>query len=281
MSWFKKPTYTTLSPKAKRTNLPGGLWIKCEDCGKLIYKGDWEERLKVCPECNYHFRLNFREWLELLLDKGGFVEYDSTIKPIDFLGFTDSKPYKDRLKDASERTGLSDSIITGEGEIGGNKIAIGVLDFNFMGGSMGSVVGEKITRLFEYATEKRLPVFIVSSSGGARMQEGVVALMQMAKTSGAVSKFSKSGGLYISLLTHPTTGGVTASFASLGDIIIGEPKALIGFAGPRVIEQTIKQILPEGFQRAEFLLEHGLIDLIVERKDLRETIIRLLTLFIK
>ncbi len=275
MVWFRK-TYTTISPKAKRTDTPGGLWIKCENCGELIYKSDWEKKFKVCLQCNYHFRLTIKERLAIILDKDLFREYDAKLKPIDFLEFNDSKSYHERLEEVQNHTGLVDAIITGEGEIFGYPVAIGVLSFEFMGGSMGSVVGEKIARLFEQASIKKYPVIVISSSGGARMQEGIISLMQMAKTSAAITRFSQSGGLYISILTDPTTGGVLASFASLGDIIIAEPQALIGFAGPRVIEQTIKQRLPAGFQRAEFLLEYGLIDMIVERKDLKETLKKLL-----
>lgn len=214
-----------------------------------------------------------------LLDEGSFKEEDKGLKPIDLLKFKDSKSYKSRLIQAQKKTGLFDAAVTGGGRLGGHRVVVGVLDFGFMGGSMGTVVGEKITRAIEMATKKRLPLILVSSSGGARMQEGTFSLMQMAKTSSAIARFKQKGGLYISILTHPTTGGVTASFASLGDIIIAEPKTLIGFAGPRVIEKTIKEELPDGFQRSEFLLEHGLIDMIVSRGDLKKVLTQILDFF--
>jgi acetyl-CoA carboxylase carboxyl transferase subunit beta len=252
------------------------LWVKCDDCGEMIYRKQWESLYKVCPKCGYHFRIGARERIEYLLDKGSFKERDKDLRPSDPLSFKDSIPYPERLKKASSTTGLTEAVITGEGKIEGEKVGIGVMDFGFMGGSMGSVVGEKITRLIEWAEKKGLPLIIVSSSGGARMQEGILSLMQMVKTSSALARFSK---LYISILTHPTTGGVTASFASLGDIIIAEPKSLIGFAGPRVIEKTIKQTLPEGFQQAEFLLEHGFVDMVVPRKRMKEVVAKLLKFF--
>lgn len=278
MAWFRKPKYTTIPITQGKTDVPEGLWIKCKECGEMIYKKDWENNLKVCPECNYHFRLNVNERIAITLDNDSFVEDNLEIKPTDFLKFTDSKKYKDRLVEYQKKTNLNDAIITGIGTINGHKIIICILEFNFMGGSMGSVVGEKITRAIEKAISTKLPLIIISSSGGARMQEGIMSLMQMAKTSSALARLNISGGLFISVLTDPTTGGVTASFASLGDIIIAEPKALIGFAGPRVIEQTINQQLPKGFQRAEFLLEHGLIDMVVSRKNLKNTLKQLLEL---
>jgi len=278
MAWFRKPQYTTIPISRKRPDVPEGLWIKCRECGEMIYKKDWESNLKVCPVCNYHFRLTFQERIAITLDKDSFVEDDVEITPIDFLNFTDSKSYKDRLEDYQKKTGLKDAVITGTGTIEGHKIIICILEFSFMGGSMGSVVGEKITRAIEKAISSRLPLIIISSSGGARMQEGIIALMQMAKTSSAIARLHSAGVLFISVLTNPTTGGVTASFASLGDIIIAEPKALICFAGPRVIEQTINQQLPKGFQRAEFLLEHGLIDIIVSRTELKSTLKQILDL---
>lgn len=278
MGWFRKPQYTTIPISRKKPDLPEGLWVKCKECGEMIYKKDWENNLKVCPVCNYHFQLTFKEKIAIILDKDSFVEDNVDITPIDFLNFTDSKKYKDRLEEYQKKTGLKDAIVTGTGTIEGYKIIICILEFSFMGGSMGSVVGEKITRAIEKAISSRLPLIIISSSGGARMQEGIISLMQMAKTASAVARLHSAGVLFISILTDPTTGGVTASFASLGDIIIAEPKALIGFAGPRVIEQTINQQLPKGFQRAEFLLEHGLIDIIVSRKELKQTLKQLLEL---
>ncbi|MEW5767011.1 MAG: acetyl-CoA carboxylase, carboxyltransferase subunit beta [bacterium] len=276
MAWFRRPKYSTISPESRRRDIPDGLWVKCESCGDLIYRKDWEAALKVCHNCNYYFRLSAAERLDLVLDSSSFKEYDANLAPVDFLDFTDSIPYKDRLKKARENSGLTDACLTGEGKLRGHSVAIGVLDFSFMGGSMGSIVGEKITRLIEQAQKKHLPLIIISASGGARMQEGVVSLMQMAKTAAAISCFSRAGGLYLSVLTDPATGGVMASFASLGDIIIAEEQALIGFAGPRVIEQTIRQKLPGGFQKADFLLEHGLIDMVVKRSELKERLGELL-----
>jgi len=279
MAWFRKPKYTTIPITRRKPEIPEGLWVKCPECGEMIYKKDWENNLKVCPECNYHFRISVQERIAITLDKDSFVEDDTNITPIDFLNFTDSKSYKDRLAEYQQKTGLTDAVVTGTGTIDGHKVIICILEFKFMGGSMGSVVGEKITRAIEKAISSRLPIIIISSSGGARMQEGVMSLMQMAKTSSAIARLHTSGGLFISVLTDPTTGGVTASFASLGDIIIAEAKALIGFAGPRVIEQTINQQLPKGFQRAEFLLKHGLVDMVISRKDLKNTLKQLLEFF--
>ncbi|MEW6096484.1 MAG: acetyl-CoA carboxylase, carboxyltransferase subunit beta [bacterium] len=278
MAWFRRPKYTTIPITRRKPDVPEGLWVKCTGCGEMIYKKDWENNLKVCPECNYHFRIDVHERIAITLDKDSFVEDDVNIKPTDFLNFTDSKSYKERLAQYQEKTGLEDAVVTGTGTIGGHKVVICILEFKFMGGSMGSVVGEKITRAIEKAISSRLPLIIISGSGGARMQEGIMSLMQMAKTSSAVARLNSSGGLFISVLTDPTTGGVTASFASLGDIIIAEAKALIGFAGPRVIEQTINQQLPPGFQRAEFLLEHGLIDMVISRSELKNTLKQLLKL---
>jgi acetyl-CoA carboxylase carboxyl transferase subunit beta len=278
MVWFRKPKYTTIKPKRRRDQREEPLWVKCEDCGELIYKREWEENLYVCPKCNYHARLSAKQRIALLIDEGTFVEYDSELTSSDFLKFEDSKKYSERLESAKAKTGLNDAVISGEGEIGGKRIVICALDFEFMGGSMGSAVGEKITRAVEHSIERRIPLVIISCSGGARMQEGVASLMQMAKTSAAIAKHNEEGLLYISVLTHPTTGGVIASFASLGDFIIAESRALIGFAGPRVIEQTIQQKLPDGFQRAEFLLQHGLVDEVVDRRNLKEKLIQILSL---
>ncbi|MDI6703383.1 MAG: acetyl-CoA carboxylase, carboxyltransferase subunit beta [bacterium] len=280
MVWFKKTRYATITPK-DRKDVPSGLWIKCEACNELLYKREWKRNLKVCPKCNYHYKMTARERIDSILDEGSFVKSDFTLKPIDFLKFKDTKTYEERLIEAQKKTELFDAVVTGEGKLLGHPVVLGVMDFAFMGGSMGSVVGEEITRAIEMAIEKRYPLIIISSSGGARMQEGVISLMQMAKTSQAVARLNEEGLLYISVLTNPTTGGVTASFAFLGDIIIAEAHALIGFAGPRVIEQTIRQKLPNGFQRAEFMLEHGLIDMVVNRIELRKRIGEILNFFAK
>ncbi|MCK5534120.1 acetyl-CoA carboxylase carboxyltransferase subunit beta [bacterium] len=265
-------------PKGKKS-VPEGVWTECKKCKEIIYNKDLEKNFKICPKCGYYFRLSAYERIGFLLDKDSFKECDVSMKSNDPLSFHDTRKYVERLKDARKKTNLFDAILTGEGQIGKHNVSIGVMDFRFMGGSMGSVVGEKITRSVERAIEKKTVVIIVSTSGGARMQEGMFSLMQMAKTSAALSKLNKKKLPFISVLTDPTTAGVSASFAMLGDVIISEPKALIGFAGPRVIEQTIQQKLPEGFQSAEFLLEHGIVDLIVERKDMRNTIIKLLEFF--
>jgi len=262
-----------------KKSVPGGLWTKCEKCNEIIYNKELEENFRVCPKCGYYFRLNPKQRIKLLMDRGSFRESNADLKPGDPLGFVAVQAYKNRVKEDQKKTGSNEAVITGEGSIGKCRVAIAILDFDFMGGSMASVVGEKVTRLIEKALKKRIPVVIVSSSGGARMQEGVLSLMQMAKTSAALGLLDRGKIPFISILTNPTTGGVSASFAMLGDVIIAEPRALIGFAGPRVIEQTIRQKLPEGFQTSEFLLKHGLIDIIVERKDLKNTVVRILDLF--
>lgn len=275
---LKKEKEYSVRSEDKRVRVPRGLWVKCEFCGEIIYKKEIEKNLEVCPKCNYHFRINSQTRLAMVFDEGSFVEFDAGIEPIDILDFKDTKKYKDRLKTAHKTLPQKDAFIYGEGRINGQKVMAGVFEFEFMGGSMGSVVGEKITRLIERAINNKCGVIIFSSSGGARMQEGIFSLMQMAKTCAALAMFRKAGLPYISVLLDPTMGGVTASFAMLGDIIIAEPKALIGFAGPRVIEQTIKQKLPEGFQRSEYLLEHGVIDMIVERKNIRDVLGKLLAM---
>lgn len=275
---LKKEKEYSVRSEDKRVRVPRGLWVKCEFCGEIIYKKEIEKNLEVCPKCNYHFRINSQTRLAMVFDEGSFVEFDAGIEPVDILDFKDTKKYKDRLKTAHKTLPQKDAFIYGEGRINGQRVMAGVFEFEFMGGSMGSVVGEKITRLIERAINKKCGVIIFSSSGGARMQEGIFSLMQMAKTCAALAMFRKAGLPYISVLLDPTMGGVTASFAMLGDIIIAEPKALIGFAGPRVIEQTIKQKLPEGFQRAEYLLEHGVIDMIVERKNMRDVLGKLLAM---
>ena len=264
----------------KPAGIPEGLWVKCPGCSEIIYKKELERNLEVCPKCNYHFRINSESRIKIIFDEGSFIRLFDDLKPTDILDFKDTKKYKDRLKEDYEKTGLSDAAVAGYGLIEKIEAASVIFDFNFMGGSMGRVVGEKITKTFEYAIEKKLPVIIFTSSGGARMQEGIFSLMQMARTIAVISEYEKTRLPYISVLTDPTTGGVSASFASIGDIMIAEPKALIGFAGPRVIEKTIHQNLPEGFQRAEYLLEHGMIDMIVERKDIKNTIKNLLNLLI-
>ncbi len=276
MVWFKKDNPPR--GEGRGIKIPHGLWVKCDHCGEIIYRKEVERNLDVCPKCNYHFRICAVKRIDIVIDEGTFVEMDSKLESVDALEFKDLKRYKDRLKDARKEKGPKDAIVAGEGLINGEKVMIGVFEFTFMGGSMGSVVGEKIARLVERAIDKRCGVIIFSSSGGARMQEGILSLMQMAKTAAVFSKLKDEGLPYISVLTDPTTGGVTASFAMLGDIIVAEPRALIGFAGPRVIEQTIRQKLPEGFQRAEYLLEHGMIDMIVERKRIKETLSKFLFL---
>ena len=261
------------------SNLPTGLWIKCQECKSLLFKGELESSLWVCPKCGYHFPVPARDRLYMLFDNGNFTELDTELEPEDILGFKDRKPYTQRIEEAREKTGLKDSVVNARGKIGGREALVSCFDFRFMGGSMGRVAGEKVTRNIERAAEEGIPFICVTASGGARMQEGIVSLMQMAKTSAALTRLEERGVPYISVLTHPTMGGVSASFAFLGDVIIAEPKALIGFAGPRVIEQTIRQKLPKGFQSSEFLLEHGLIDMVVERKELKGVISNLLSLF--
>lgn len=269
MVLFGKDKYTLV--KIKKKNIPEGIWSKCPDCESPTYVKGLKENDNVCPHCGHHFSLTASERIDLFLDKGTFEEFDKGLASLDPLQFAGPKTYKEKLASDQKKTGLIDAVITGLGKLGGKSLSIAVTDSRFIMGSMGSVVGEKITRAMERATEKGFPLIIVSGSGGgARMYEGVYSLMQMAKTCSALARHHEAGLLYISVLTNPTMGGVMASFAGIGDVIIAEPKALIGFTGPRVIEQTIKQTLPEGFQRSEFLLAHGLIDMIVERKDMKE-----------
>lgn len=256
------------------------LWTRCNNCRRILYKQDILDNLSVCPTCNFHFRLSALDRLKILLDEGKYTLFDQNIFPRDPLGFKDDLKYSQRLEVSKKRTSLSDAVLSAKGRMGGIKIILSVMEFGFMGGSMGSIVGEKITRAAEKALRERIPLIIVSCSGGARMQEGALSLMQLMKTSSAIANLGQAGLPFISVLTDPTTGGVTASFAMLGDINIAEPNALIGFAGPRVIEQTIKEKLPKGFQRSEFLLEHGMLDDVVERKDLRAYLIRALRLFL-
>jgi len=278
MSWFKRLTGNISGEKKE---LPEGLWTKCEQCGEIIHKSQLELNLWTCHKCNYHFRITSYDYINILIDKGTFKEMDKKIRSVDVLNFVDTKPYKERLKEAMKKTGLNEAIVTGTGKMNGISVVIGAMDFRFIGGSMGSVVGEKVARAIEKAYRTKYPLIIVSSSGGARMMESALSLMQMAKTSAMLTKLSSAGVPYISILTDPTTGGVTASFAMLGDINIAEPGALIGFAGPRVIKQATGKELPEGFQRAEFLLEHGFIDLIVHRKELKNKVVQILKLLLE
>jgi acetyl-CoA carboxylase carboxyl transferase subunit beta len=283
MAWYskqKKVTKKAETPAAPPPEAPKGegMWEKCDGCGEVIYKADWEANWNVCPKCGHHDMLPVRRRFEMLLDPGTFQELDTELTPQDPLGFVDAKKYRDRLKSTFKNTGMRDAFISGVGAIGGKQVSIGSFAFEFMGGSMGSVVGEKVARVIDRAFERRIPCIVFSSTGGARMQEGIFSLMQMAKTSAALNRFRAVRKPYISVMLHPTTGGVAASFAWLGDVIIAEPKALIGFAGPRVIEQTIREKLPPGFQRSEFLLEHGMIDAIVPRLEMRDRLNQLLGL---
>ncbi|MCP9465607.1 MAG: acetyl-CoA carboxylase, carboxyltransferase subunit beta [Nitrospira sp.] len=270
MAWFKKEK--AVEPPPPRSKGAEGMWLKCNHCREIIYRKEVERNNKVCPKCEYHFPLTVAERIALLMDLGTFREWDAEIEAQDPLEFHDTKSYRERIKAQQEKTGRKDALVIGEGLINGRRTVLCVFDFGFMGGSMGSVVGEKLCRAIDRAVEHKLPVILVTASGGARMQEGILSLMQMAKTSAAVAKLGETKLPFICILSDPTFGGVTASVAMLGDVIIAEPKALIGFAGPRVIQQTIKQQLPDQFQRAEFLLEHGMIDMIVERKQLKETV---------
>lgn len=273
MAIFGKPKYTVL--KVRKREIPEGLWTKCEDCGQIIYNKALEENLNVCPSCQYHFSLGAQQRIQLILDDGTFQEFDTHLRSMDPLNFKGPKTYVEKIQLDQAATGLPEAVVTGEGRINGQRTIFGVTDSRFIMGSMGSVVGEKITRAVERSIRSRMPLVIVSGSGGgARMYEGIFSLMQMSKTSMALAAMHEAGLPFVSVLTHPTMAGVMASYASLGDVILAEPKALIGFTGPRVIEQTIRQRLPEGFQRSEFLLEHGLIDQVVHRKDLKGTIAR-------
>ncbi|HEV8130787.1 MAG TPA: acetyl-CoA carboxylase, carboxyltransferase subunit beta [Acidobacteriota bacterium] len=277
MAWFKKEKgIQNRAPSEERRVKTEGLFLKCEDCKAIIWKKDLEANFQVCPKCDYHFKISARRRLQSLLDEGRYQEFDADIRSSDPLGFVDRKPYRERLRAMEKQTGEKEAVINARGRLGGAPVVAASMEYSFIGGSMGSVVGEKITRTIETALAERCPLVIVSASGGARMMEGALSLMQMAKISTALARLDESAVPYISVLTDPTTGGVTASFAMLGDLIIAEPKALIGFAGPRVIEQTIRQKLPEGFQRAEFLLEHGMLDAVVHRRDLRDFLVQAL-----
>lgn len=274
MAWFRKPK--TRLQAADRRDLPGELWEKCPNCGEILYTQKLKENWNVCPNCAFHLRLSADGYVSLLLDEGSFTEIDRGLRSADPLGFVDLKPYRDRLAAAERKATHGDAVLTGEGALDSIPVAIGVMDFSFIGGSMGSVVGEKLARAGLRALEGRKPFLIVSQSGGARMMEGIFSLMQMAKTSAVLAQLHEEGIPYVSILTDPTTGGVTASYAMLGDVNVAEPNALIGFAGPRVIEQTIKQELPDGFQRSEFLLEHGMLDDIVDRRRMKPYVARML-----
>jgi len=269
MSWFNRDKAGIEKNMEKKVKVPEGMWVKCQGCSETILGKEIEANLNVCPKCGHHYRIPARRRLEILLDNGTWQEFDAGMKSVDFLDFKDAKSYQERIDAAVAKGGSKDAVICVEGTIDGMGVQVACFDFAFMGGSMGSVVGEKITRSIERGLQQRQPVLIISASGGARMQESILSLMQMAKTSAALAKLKRAGIPFISILTDPTTGGVTASFAMLGDLNIAEPKALIGFAGPRVIEQTIRQKLPEGFQRAEYLLDHGMVDVICPRTEMR------------
>src|SRR5438445_9048299 len=274
MAWFRKEK----KPKeaVEKVAIPDGLWVKYDDCKEIVYRKEVEQNFNVCPKCGYHFRLSARERFDILFDDGKYKEFAGDIRSADPLEFRDTKRYRDRLKVYEARVGKGDAVLCAEGKLEGISVVICAMEYNFMGGSMGSVVGEKITIAAERCLEKKEPLIIVSTSGGARMQEGILSLMQMAKISAALARLAEARLAFISVMTDPTTGGVTASYAMLGDLNIAEPKALIGFAGPRVIEETIRQRLPPGFQRSEFLLEHGMIDVIVDRRELKATLGRTL-----
>lgn len=277
MDWFKRKK-ETLKPTQK-TELPDGLWIKCDHCGEIIYKKELEKRLYVCPKCDYHFRIGNKQYIEILFEKGSFQEFNENMMSTDPLGFTDSRPYIEKYKATVKKTGMKEAVVTGTAMLENHRVVAAIMDFKFLGGSMGSVVGEKVARAVDKALELKVPLLILSSSGGARMHEGILSLMQMAKTSAKLARLAENKIPYISILTNPTTGGTTASYAMLGDIILAEPGALIGFAGPRVIKQTIGQDLPPGFQRSEFVQEHGFLDMIVHRHQLKQRIAALLDFF--
>ncbi len=273
MAWFRKEKQALEAPQEKRVQTEG-LWVKCDGCKQILWKKDLEANLQCCPKCNFHFKIGARPRLEMLFDDAQYTEFDASLASTDPLEFRDTKSYRDRLAKAQKATGMKDALISAEGKLDGKPAIICAMEFQFVGGSMGAVVGEKITRAIDRAIERRWPLIIVSCSGGARMMEGAISLMQMAKISAGLARLDEVRKPYISVLTDPTTGGVTASYAMLGDLNIAEPGALIGFAGPRVIEQTIRQKLPEGFQRAEFLLAHGMLDAVVPRKELKPYLAR-------
>jgi acetyl-CoA carboxylase carboxyl transferase subunit beta len=273
--WFKareQRRYTTPTTSSPPSDVPDGVWVRCEGCKRTLYMGDLERSLMVCPSCGRHHDLTAPERLVMLVDEGSFEETGSDLRSLDPLGFDSGKAYVDQVALAEERTGLPEALVTGVATIGGHAVVIGIMDFRFIGASMGSVVGEKVARAFELALAERRPLVLCTASGGARMQEGMLSLMQMAKTSAAAARLAKAGVPYVAVLTNPTMGGVTASFATLGDVTIAEPGALIGFAGPRVVEQTIRKSLPKGFQTSETLLEHGMVDMVVDRRSLKDTL---------
>jgi acetyl-CoA carboxylase carboxyl transferase subunit beta len=276
--WFKKDRAPKEPREGRQSKVPEGLWVKCDGCRQILYNKELARNFKICPKCGFHFRLSAPERLRMLFDDGAFVELETNLRSSDPLKFRDSKKYRDRLREAEENVGSADAIVVGSGALETIPVIIGAMEFFFMAGSMGSVVGEKVARAAERALAERKPLIIVSTSGGARMQEGILSLMQMGKIAAALARLSEARIPYVSVMTDPTTGGVTASYAMLGDLNIAEPTALIGFAGPRVIEQTIRQTLPEGFQRSEFLLEHGFLDFIVDRSEMKATIGRCLRL---
>lgn len=271
MPLFSKKNYATV--KVRKRDIPDGLWLKCPGCQEIIFKQELDENAAVCPKCSYHFQMSRADRIKLLTEADSFKEWDAELYSVDTLGFTGTASYPSKLEENRRKTGYRDAITIGRGLMGAHKIGLGVMDFAFLGASMGSVVGEKVTRLIEKSTREKIPVVLVCASGGARMYEGLFSLMQMAKTSGALARHAGAGLAYIPVLTHPTMAGVMASFATLGDLIIAEPAALIGFAGPRVIKETTQQDLPEGFQRSEFLLKKGLLDMVVNRKQLKQTLI--------
>ena len=278
MNWFKKivPSRINTEQRAARRSVPEGLWTKCEECNSVLYRAEVERNLFVCPKCGHHMRMTARQRLDSFLDPGTGVEIGASVEPVDILKFRDSKKYKDRISASQKATGEKDALVAMKGRLKGMRVVACAFEFRFMGGSMGSVVGERFLRAANAALEDRAPLVCFSASGGARMQEALISLMQMAKTSAALAKLAQAGIPYISVLTDPTTGGVSASLAMLGDVNVAEPKALIGFAGPRVIEQTVRETLPEGFQRSEFLMEHGAVDMIVDRREMRDRLAGLL-----
>jgi acetyl-CoA carboxylase carboxyl transferase subunit beta len=278
MAWFKRE-HTPLPPQEGESRVPEGLWVKCSACKEILYRKDVVANLSVCPKCSFHFRISASERLAMLFD-GEWEQFDDDLASADPLEFRDTKPYAVRLKEGKARTDVWDALVAATGEIGGTTTVVGAMEYAFIGGSMGVVVGEKVTRCVERALERRLPLLVISCSGGARMMEGALSLMQMAKISAALGRLHDARLPFLSLLTDPTTGGVTASFAMLGDLNLAEPGALIGFAGPRVIEQTIRQKLPAGFQRSEFLVEHGMVDMVVDRRELKDTVSRCLRLLL-
>jgi acetyl-CoA carboxylase carboxyl transferase subunit beta len=279
MPWFRRKK-ENISPESKKLDIPDGQWVKCKSCSEIIHRKQLELNFWVCPKCDYHFRIGSDDYIKILLDEGSFKEMDKKMRSADPLGFVDSKKYTDRLQAAIKKTGLNDAVKTGMGKIDGKKVSFACMDFRFIGGSMGSVVGEKLARAIDKAFETRCPMILISQSGGARMMEGAFSLMQMAKTSARLARLADAKIPYISILVDPTTGGVTASYAMLGDINIAEPEALIGFAGPRVIKETIGKDLPKGFQRSEFLLDHGFVDAIVHRKEMKRKVSQLIDMML-